>query len=81
MHDALPIPYGAKHKVRYPEVCGRILADTKSTKSLFNTNFAKRRFFEVLTTETKIVLRKCKRWVEHPWRPLHLALDAYSRIG
>jgi hypothetical protein len=51
------MPYGAEYEVRYPEVCGRILADTGSTTSLINTDFAKRRGLEVLTTGAEIVLR------------------------
>jgi len=51
------MPYGIEYVVRYPEVCGRILADTGSTTSLINTDFAKRRGLEVLTTGAEIVLR------------------------
>ena len=51
------MPYGAEYIVRYPEVCGRILADTGSTTSLINTDFAKARGLEALITGAGIVLR------------------------
>ena len=51
------MPYGAEYIVRYPKVCGRILADTGSTTSLINTDFAKERGLEVLTTGAEIVPR------------------------
>ena len=51
------MPYGAEYNVRYPEVCGRILADTGSTATLINTDFAKGKGLEVLTMGAEIVLR------------------------
>jgi hypothetical protein len=51
------MPYGIEYVVRYPEVCGRILADTGSTTSLINTDFARSRGLEILTTGAEIVLR------------------------
>ena len=51
------MPYGVEHVVRYPEVCGRILADTGSTTSLINRDFARKRGLKVLTTGAEIVLR------------------------
>ena len=51
------MPYGVEYIVRYPEVCGRILADTGSTTSLINIDFARRRGLEVLNSGAEIVLR------------------------
>jgi hypothetical protein len=51
------MPYGREYVVRYPEVCGRILADTGSTTSLINTDFARSRGLEIRSTGAEIVLR------------------------
>jgi len=51
------MPYGREYVIHYPEVCGRILADTGSTTSLINTDFARSRGLEILTTGAEIVLR------------------------
>jgi hypothetical protein len=51
------MPYGAEYLVPYPEISGRILADTGSTTTLINEEFARRNGLEISDTGTGLVLR------------------------
>ena len=49
--------YGKEFIIPYPEVCGRILADTGSTTTLINRKFAERNGLKNRKTGAEIVLR------------------------
>jgi hypothetical protein len=51
------MPYGAEYIVPYPEICGRILADTGSTTTLINREFAQRMGLIISSTGSELVLR------------------------
>jgi len=51
------MPYGEEYVVPYPEISGRILADTGSTTTLINEEFARRKGLEISSTGTGLVLR------------------------
>ena len=50
------MPYGAEFVVPYPEICGRILADTGSTTTLIDEEFARQRGLQI-NTGSELVLR------------------------
>jgi len=51
------MPYGAEYIVPYPEISGRILADTGSTTTLINKEFAERMGLTISSTGAELVLR------------------------
>jgi hypothetical protein len=51
------MPYGAEYLVPYPEICGRILADTGSTTTLINEEFARKQGLVITSTGSGLVLR------------------------
>jgi hypothetical protein len=51
------MPYGAEYIVPYPEICGRILADTGSTTTLINKEFAQRMGLTISNTGAELLLR------------------------
>ena len=53
----LRMPYGSEYVVPYTKVQGRILADTGSTTTLINEDFAIRRGLELLDNPKEITLR------------------------
>jgi hypothetical protein len=51
------MPYGAEYIVPYSEICGRILADTGSTTTLINRDFAQRMGLTINSTGAELLLR------------------------
>jgi len=51
------MPYGAEFVIPYPQICGRILADTGSTTTLINEEFARQQGLVINNTGPGLVLR------------------------
>jgi len=51
------MPYGAEYVVPYPDICGRILADTGSTTTLINEEFARQSGLNICNTGSELILR------------------------
>ena len=75
------MPYGEEYLIPYADITGRILADTGSTTTLINEDFAKRQGLEIHNTAEKLKLRDVNNGMSQLVNYCYLRLTLTTVMG
>jgi len=75
------MPYGAEYLVPYSGICGKILADTGSTSTLINEEYARRQGLEIHTTGKDLKLRDVNNGISELTDYCFLRLTLTTLLG